>query len=365
MRPFSAPGLLPAAPGLLPAGLVVWFDGALHGGAGTGGGAGAVVLDAGQLAWQGARYLERPGASSMAAEYEGLLLGLGAATRLAGNRRQGAVASVAVYGDCKMLLRQMCGEVVARKTAPLQREASRRAEALAEASRAPIQFRHLPRERNSWADSLARGAIDAFAAAHSGRSLALARAGRRRDSLCALRHARGRGAPCGDAALEELLCLCEAAEDWPVYLDVYREAEACGSAVARLAPRAHAALAAFRATGVSRGREPEAIRRSLRSAAKRAAALSGARPPAGRPARLGAGPVPGGAAERLASRGVAQIDPWRRRVYLEAGGEAALRGEMEGADAALERLADALAAPGGLGVTPAGHLSMNDLAEPL
>jgi ribonuclease HI len=337
----------------------VWFDGALHGGVGTGGGAGAVVIVAGQLAWQGARYLEpAPGASSMTAEYGGLLLGLGAAARLAGARRQGAVAPVVVYGDCKVIVRQMCGEVVARKTAPLQREASRRTEALAEATRAPVEFRHVPRDRNGWADSLARGAIDAFAAAHSGRSLALARAGRRRDSLCALRVARRRGAPCGDAPLEELLSLCEAAEDWPMYLDAYREAQACGSAVARLAPRADAALAAFRAEGVTRGAELQTIRRSMRSAAKRAAALSGARPSS--PARLGTCPAPGGAAERLASRGVAQMDPWRRVVYSEAGGQAALRGEMEGADAALERLADVLAAPGGLGFSPAGPFSMCD-----
>jgi len=217
------------------AGLAVWFDGALHGSGGTGGGAGAVVLNTatGRVVWQGARFLEQPG-TSMQAEYEGLLLGLDAAARLTAALPAGAVTSVAAHGDCKMLVRQMSGEVVARKTAPLHGAASRAAAALAASTGSPVRFHFAPRANNHWADSLARGAIDAFTAAHAARGLAFLRSGRRRDALSALRLARSRGAPCGDAALSELLLYCEAAADWPTYLDTFREAQACGSPIVQV-----------------------------------------------------------------------------------------------------------------------------------
>jgi len=50
-------------------------------------------------------------------------------------------------------------------------------------------------------------------------------------------------------------------------------------------------------------------------------------------------------------RGIGEMEPWRRLVYSEVGGEAALRGDVAGAEPGLLRLADRLAATEGIGVT--------------
>lgn len=332
--------------------LSLWFDGALHGGGGSGGGAGAVVLAERRPLWQGARYLERPGCSSMEAEYEGLILGLRAATDLA---RDGiSPDSVEVHGDCKILVRQMRGEIVARKTAPLQREAARCAEGLSEALSAPVYYHYVPRAANCWADALARGAIDAFTAAYSADTLALSRSGQRREALVTLRLARSRGAPCSDDILAEVLSFCKAEADWPTYLDAYREAKAVGSPLARLDSHAETALIAFEAMGIRRGREMAEIRRQLRSSAKRAAAIGAPvvydAAAAWPPYRLSH------SMSWLSQRGLPEMAPWRQLVSVEAGGVAVLRGKGTNVDARA-RLAEKLSRPSGLGV------SMNTLAS--
>ena len=133
--------------------LLLRFDGSFGGGCG---GCGAVLLKGNAPVWQGARFLpDCP--TSAHAEFEGLILGLEAAS-------DRAPGELTVEGDCRVVLSQAAGEARSRKLSKLN------ARAQAGIRRLPLKMRpafaNIPREDNAHADALARAAVDASQALH-------------------------------------------------------------------------------------------------------------------------------------------------------------------------------------------------------
>ena len=194
------------------------FDGSYRGGCG---GAGAAILDAesGAVRWEGARFV--PGCtSSAAAEYEGLLLGLTAAGRVAPS-----ATALSVEGDCSVVLRQLNGQARSRKLSKLHARATAAAAALPSPTVALV-----PREKNAHADALSRAAIAAAATLHELAVLDAARTGRRRHALELCERAGRDGVPRSRALFDALLDSCAGADDWGSLLSVYSEAQACSTA---------------------------------------------------------------------------------------------------------------------------------------
>lgn len=195
--------------------LTLRFDGSYQG---TCGGAGAIIKAGDAVVWQGARYIARC-ASSAAAEYEGLLLGLDAV-----HMCTDPVAGLHVEGDCRVVLRQAAGLARARKLGKFHRRsvsAIERLETLAH----PPSFDLIDRGLNRHADALSRAAVDASCELYGAAVLVAAQAQQRNLSLRHLAKANAEGIPLSVETFERLLQLCHKAEDWPALMEVYRESQ--------------------------------------------------------------------------------------------------------------------------------------------
>ncbi|HUT58424.1 MAG TPA: ribonuclease HI family protein [Phycisphaerae bacterium] len=128
--------------------VVVHTDGGAKGNPGPAG-AGVVIRagDDGQVLYEAGFFLGH--ATNNQAEYRGLLKGLKAAADLGASR-------VDVLSDSELLIRQMTGEyrVKSANLADLHRQARRLADGFDKCT-----FRHVSREKNAHADSLAGQAI--------------------------------------------------------------------------------------------------------------------------------------------------------------------------------------------------------------
>ena len=135
--------------------LILRTDGASRGNPGHA--AAGVVIERtdGSVRATGKRYLGVM--TNNQAEYRALILGLTAVARY-------APASVRVYLDSELVVRQMTGQYRVRDEAlrPLYDEARRLAAALP-----AISFIHVPRGKNAQADKLANKALDEHAAESS------------------------------------------------------------------------------------------------------------------------------------------------------------------------------------------------------
>ena len=233
--------------------LTLRFDGSFSG---CCGGAGAVLCcEQRGLIWEGARFLRYGLASSAAAEYEGLILGLHAASA----HRPGALH---VEGDCRVVLGQVEGRSRSRKLSKLHTRASHLIAAL------PTRptFGLVPREQNWHADALSRAAVEASTALLAQSIVCSAASGRRALALDLLERARLDGVPRSPALFESLLTLCDAAGDWRSLLEVYAQTQVCAPArtsehALRLAIGAHMAIGT-RADGAA-GRQLAGLRRKL------------------------------------------------------------------------------------------------------
>jgi ribonuclease HI len=197
--------------------LILRFDGSYKGRCG---GAGAVLLspDSDRVFWEGARFLPRC-ASSAAAEYEGLILGLEAA---AAQHTPSAVLDV--QGDCRVVLSQADGSSRSRKLSKLHTRAEKVLHRLA----AKTHFTSIPRTLNAHADGLSRAAIDATRMLHYTAIMSTAHGGQRGSALRYLDAAVGDGVPLPEVLYEELLECCYKSHDWHAVLGTYRSAHSVG-----------------------------------------------------------------------------------------------------------------------------------------
>ena len=124
------------------------FDGASRGNPGHCG-AGWVLLRDGVVARHGAHYLSHSCTNNWA-EYQALIAGLSAVREL-------GIKSITVEGDSKLVVDQMNGECATRSSnlVSLRNEA-----AALRGNIGDVHLRHIPREENKLADSLANQAID-------------------------------------------------------------------------------------------------------------------------------------------------------------------------------------------------------------
>ena len=127
--------------------LNVFFDGACFPNPGSVMGLGAVILEGRRMLCEISRRVDEPGTNNVA-EYMALIAGLEEAAG------RGA-AVVRVNGDSQLVIRQMNGEyrvndVRLRKLHGKARETCR--------GFVEVTFRHIPREKNTWADELSKKA---------------------------------------------------------------------------------------------------------------------------------------------------------------------------------------------------------------
>lgn len=127
--------------------VALYIDGAARGNPGPAACA-VVLLHEGEVLLERGRYLGRT--TNNVAEYKGLLLGLQLAREL-------KAAHVDVHSDSELLVRQVEGryKVKARHLKPLFQQAMRAFDEFQ-----GFTIRHVPREENSAADSLANQALD-------------------------------------------------------------------------------------------------------------------------------------------------------------------------------------------------------------
>jgi len=130
--------------------VVIHIDGGSRGNPGPAG-AGIVVRDKADnsILYKGGVFLGK--ATNNVAEYSGLLAGLTAGRDL-------NAASVELFSDSQLLVRQMIGEYRVKNAGlkPLHRRATDLADSFDECT-----FHHIPREENTAADKLANLAMDA------------------------------------------------------------------------------------------------------------------------------------------------------------------------------------------------------------
>ena len=129
--------------------LILEADGGSRGNPGPSG-AGAVLLNSnGEVVCQMKKFLGRT--TNNVAEYQGLLMGLGAALQAGAERLE-------VRLDSELLVKQLNGAYQVRSPhlKPLYEQARRLLAGFAYA-----EVKHIPRERNSLADALANQAMDA------------------------------------------------------------------------------------------------------------------------------------------------------------------------------------------------------------
>ena len=125
----------------------VFSDGAARGNPGPAG-AGAVLIDGGEVIARLGRFLDRQ--TNNVAEYQGLLLGLRHALEL-------GYREVEVRADSQLLIRQLQGDYAVKHPGlkPLHAEALR---LLGKFDK--FDLRHVPREENALADEMSNRAID-------------------------------------------------------------------------------------------------------------------------------------------------------------------------------------------------------------
>jgi ribonuclease HI len=126
----------------------VFTDGASKGNPGLGS-CGAVIKDSGNSVIASRAAFLGVNVTNNEAEYDGLLMGL----RLA--EEMGCSDNLMVCMDSQLIVRQMLGENKVEKMRIKYNEAK-----VLEQAFGQIQYKHVPREKNYLADSLANGAID-------------------------------------------------------------------------------------------------------------------------------------------------------------------------------------------------------------
>lgn len=326
--------------------LTLRFDGSLRG---VCGGAGAILVHDQQVVWQGARFLPRC-ATSVAAEYEGLLLGMTAAREL-------GATGLHTEGDCKVVLRQLSGSARARKLHRLCTQA----EAIASSFGAPATFAHIPREENDHADALSRAAVDAMVALHCAAVRASLRGGQPESALHLLAEARRQNVPRPPRLFEDLICGGARAAAWGVTISAFTEAESCGAANSDAAIDAALEAYAARGTPLDTKRRAALLRRQAALLAQRNRRAPGASSTDATASSAQADAQGGKGGETTGGSRWARRDPaleealaaeWWQMVRTRAGDGAPLE-DLAGWDArpsAVLLLASQLASPLGLSV---------------
>lgn len=227
--------------------VVLRFDGSLRGSCC---GAGAVLVHDKSVIWQGAKFVPRC-ATSVAAEYEGLLFGLQAAHRL----KLGQL--LAVEGDCNVVIRQMLGSARARKLHQFNSKANEATYTFSP----PPAFRHIDRQLNMHADALSRAAIDSMQILHCAAVRSTIRRGCRSQALRLLCEMKEQNVPCPTSIFEELISASAMASDWDSVLHAFAEAQGSDAIHSDAV-----VAAAIRACEARDGRQDQKLRSVLVSA---------------------------------------------------------------------------------------------------
>ena len=326
---------------MLGAALTLRFDGSFRGGCG---GAGAVLLSDSSVLWQGARYVANM-PNSACAEYEGLILGLEAASRQ-------QPSALRVEGDCRLVLTQVSGIARPRKLGKLHKRAVDAMDRLALETNPT--FDSISRADNEHADALSRAAVEATQNLHSGAILAACRDGRssgRQHALATLERAHRERVRLSPEVLEQFMDACAAAEDWRALLSVYSAAQRDPQALTeRTVGHAITALEALgaKSRGDS-GWRADPSRRQLAELQRQQAALAQRRERlvalAASSEQAESSRAQEAAREAADGRGAA-ARTWQDVLEREAGGRSSLQGEVAGEAEKLLCLADRLASTG-------------------
>ncbi|OLS24163.1 MAG: Ribonuclease HI [Candidatus Heimdallarchaeota archaeon LC_3] len=138
----------------------IWFDGASRGNPGKSG-AGAVFLSPSGEEFTNYSYLDI--ATNNLAEYTGLKLGIELAVKYIHDHKEDKFEKLIIYGDSELIIKQLTGEyrVKNERLKVLYDDIQLSLKEIK--SNLPdieIDYKHLPRELNKKADSLANRAID-------------------------------------------------------------------------------------------------------------------------------------------------------------------------------------------------------------
>lgn len=135
-------------------GIVIYTDGGARGNPGPAGAGAAIYKDGAEVAHI-SKYLGKQ--TNNFAEYEALILALGAAVKTLGSPLRGALVRM----DSELIIRQMKGEY--RVKHPELKLQHQKAKKIIAASFPHIAFEHVPREKNKEADRYANDAMDSMA----------------------------------------------------------------------------------------------------------------------------------------------------------------------------------------------------------